>query len=119
MKRHVVIAEDSLSTRERLARIVSRLGYNVFKAEDGQIAWERIEGNALDLLITDIGMPNLDGYGLINSLTKGGYEMPIIVFAGRFDHSKVSGYNGRIVYFSKPLVDESALLQKVQELAPL
>jgi two-component system, chemotaxis family, chemotaxis protein CheY len=51
-----------------LKAALTDLGYTVVQAEDGQEALERIDGFRPDLLITDINMPRMDGFGLIEQL---------------------------------------------------
>lgn len=60
--------DDSPSMRMLLRAALSDLGYAVVEAEDGMQALDRIGAAAPDLLITDINMPNLDGFGLIERL---------------------------------------------------
>nr|WP_277998536.1 response regulator [Sphingomonas liriopis] len=65
--------DDSPSMRMLLKAALSDLGYKVLEAEDGVEALERLggacsAGNGPDLLITDINMPRLDGFGLIEKV---------------------------------------------------
>ena len=64
----IMTVDDSPSMRMLLRAALSDLGYTVAEAEDGMQALERIDGIEPDLLITDINMPNLDGFGLIERL---------------------------------------------------
>lgn len=64
----IMTVDDSPSMRMLLRAALSDLGYAVAEAEDGLQALERIDGIGPDLLITDINMPNLDGFGLIERL---------------------------------------------------
>jgi two-component system chemotaxis response regulator CheY len=54
--------------RALLKMTLSGNGYEVIEAEDGQAALEWLERNEVDLIITDINMPRLDGFGLIERL---------------------------------------------------
>jgi two-component system chemotaxis response regulator CheY len=66
--------------RMLLRAALTDLGYDIVEAEDGVHALEKLEGNQPDLLITDINMPRLDGFGLIETVRgKGCTEMPILV----------------------------------------
>nr|WP_276508886.1 response regulator [Sphingomonas insulae] len=60
--------DDSPSMRMLLRAALTDLGYKVLEAEDGLQALDRLGGLAPDLLITDINMPRLDGFGLIEKL---------------------------------------------------
>lgn len=60
--------DDSPSMRMLLRAALTDLGYDVLEAEDGVQALERLDGVEPDLLITDINMPRLDGFGLIEKV---------------------------------------------------
>jgi two-component system chemotaxis response regulator CheY len=64
----ILTVDDSLSMRALLKMTLSGNGYEVIEAEDGQAALEWLERNEVDLIITDINMPRLDGFGLIERL---------------------------------------------------
>lgn len=64
----IMTVDDSPSMRMLLRAALTDMGYDVTEAEDGQQALERLDGGLPDLLITDINMPNLDGFGLIERL---------------------------------------------------
>jgi len=61
----IMTVDDSPSMRMLLKAALTDLGYKVLEAEDGVHALERLDGAEPDLLITDINMPRLDGFGLI------------------------------------------------------
>lgn len=61
----IMTVDDSPSMRMLLRAALTDLGYQVLEAEDGVHALERLDGIQPDLLITDINMPRLDGFGLI------------------------------------------------------
>ncbi|GKS02962.1 two-component system response regulator [Sphingomonas aquatilis] len=69
----IMTVDDSPSMRMLLKAALTDMGYNVLEAEDGVDALERLggacsSGNGPDLLITDINMPRLDGFGLIEKV---------------------------------------------------
>ena len=64
----IMTVDDSPSMRMLLRAALTQLGYQVIEAEDGVHALERLEGVEPDLLITDINMPRLDGFGLIEKV---------------------------------------------------
>lgn len=57
----ILVADDEQNMRIALYEALSRNGYEVSVAENGQMALEMVEKNAPDMLITDIKMPTLDG----------------------------------------------------------
>lgn len=64
----IMTVDDSPSMRMLLKAALTDLGYKVLEAEDGVEALERLGGIEPDLLITDINMPRLDGFGLIEKV---------------------------------------------------
>ncbi|MDX3883479.1 MULTISPECIES: response regulator [Sphingomonadales] len=68
MSRKILAVDDSPSMRLLLRATLSQRGYGVAEAEDGLAALAWLEGNMPSLVITDINMPRLDGFGLIERL---------------------------------------------------
>jgi two-component system cell cycle response regulator DivK len=64
MKR-VLIAEDRPSCRELICAIVEALGYEIMEAEDGKEALEIARREQVDLILLDLQMPEVDGYGVL------------------------------------------------------
>jgi len=64
----VLTVDDSASMRALLLAALSSRGFAVEQAEDGQEALEWLATNEVDVIITDINMPRLDGFGLIEKL---------------------------------------------------
>ena len=65
MAKTILTVDDSPSMRMLLRAALTDLGYEIEEAEDGVHALEKLEGLTPDLMITDINMPRLDGFGLI------------------------------------------------------
>lgn len=66
----VLLIEDNTEVRENTAEILELANYNVLQAENGKIGVELAQNNKPDLIICDIMMPVLDGYGVIHLLSK-------------------------------------------------
>lgn len=64
----VLIADDSLTVRRLNQRVLSQAGFNVLLAEDGRKAVEMAVEHRPDLIVLDINMPELDGYGVCHEL---------------------------------------------------
>jgi len=81
MKR-ILVAEDNRLILETVAQSLSREGYDIIRASDGKDCMTKLEGNQVDLLITDLYMPNLNGLEVISNLNKGFKNlMPIMVLS--------------------------------------
>jgi CRP-like cAMP-binding protein len=70
MSKKVLIIEDSLDIRENIVEILQLAGYTVFDAENGKIGVELALKNIPDIILCDIMMPELDGYGVLYMLNK-------------------------------------------------
>ncbi|MEP9400778.1 response regulator [Sphingomonas silueang] len=80
MTKTIMTVDDSPSMRMLLRVALTDLGYSVIEAEDGVHAMETLGGVEPDLLITDINMPRMDGFGLIAEVRGTGRSgLPILV----------------------------------------
>ena len=64
----VLAVDDSPSIRSLVSYVLEQAGFDVVMAEDGKEALEYAQLHTVDLVLTDINMPNLDGIGLIKGL---------------------------------------------------
>jgi two-component system, cell cycle response regulator DivK len=69
MKR-ILVAEDRPSSRELICTVLDSAGYEILQAVDGEDALEKALGNAVDLIILDLQMPKIDGFGVLGALRK-------------------------------------------------
>jgi len=67
-KTRILLVDDSVSMREMVGFTLKGAGYTVSQAEDGVEALKFAQGNTVELVITDINMPNMDGITLIKEL---------------------------------------------------
>jgi DNA-binding NtrC family response regulator len=83
MKYRVLIVDDEADSREALAELTQRWGYDVQTAADGTEALRRaIEGHP-DVILTDLVMPNMDGLWLLRALRAEIPECPVVLLTGR------------------------------------
>ena len=83
MSQTILIVDDSPTVVKFMAFSLKRKGYNVVSACDGMDALEKLSTLAedVDLIITDLNMPNLDGYGLIEAVRQNRQATPIIILS--------------------------------------
>lgn len=109
---NILIAEDDKNLRKLISATLKQNGYNSFIAEDGEKALNIIDNEHIDLVISDIMMPNIDGYDLTESLRESGYNMPILMVTAKetFDDKKKGFIVGADDYMVKPIdIDEMIL----------
>lgn len=77
----ILIVDDSHSIRESIGFILSNYGFDVIKADDGKNACTFLDGRKLDLILTDLHMPNMNGIELIRYVrkTKDYLRIPILL----------------------------------------
>jgi CheY-like chemotaxis protein/predicted Ser/Thr protein kinase len=87
----LLIADDDPEQRRALRALLERLGYEVEEAEDGRAALEMVERRAPDLVLTDLTMPELDGFELLRRLKTADHsrDIPVIVVSGVDDVESV------------------------------
>ncbi|MGA8530228.1 MAG: response regulator [Acidobacteriaceae bacterium] len=64
----ILIADDRASSRELLRTVLQRAGYEVLEAEDGEQALAQARSGHPDLILLDLQMPGLDGFGVLAEL---------------------------------------------------
>jgi two-component system KDP operon response regulator KdpE len=106
---HVLIVDDEPAIRRFVRTTLSVQGYEVLEAEDGRAALEVARRSPVDILVLDLGLPDVDGFEVIRTLREGGSTVPIIVLSSRTDEAgKVKALDlGADDYVTKPFgVDE-------------
>ena len=119
---HALVVDDDADTRELLTTLLKRCGANVTAVASGAQALEALAKMKPDLLISDIGMPNMDGYELIRQVRtfppESGGGIPAIAltaYAGAEDRRRAL-HAGFQVYLPKP-VEPNELIATVARLA--
>jgi excisionase family DNA binding protein len=100
----VLIVDDEPAVREMLAKTLSLSHYDVQTAEDGETALECLKAGAIDLLITDLRMPGMDGLSLMRAARRCDPALPVIVItAYSSEASAIEAINiGVSGYLTKP-----------------
>jgi len=120
MAKRVLTVDDSRTMREMVSFTLKGAGYDVLEAEDGKDAIAKLVGQTVDVVITDLNMPNMNGIELIRALradTRFKFT-PILMLTTESDDSKkgegkAAGATGWLV---KPFNPEK-LVQTVQKVA--
>lgn len=113
MKKKILVIEDNLEVRENLEEILELYGYDVVSAENGKIGVQRAMEYIPDIILCDIMMPELDGFGVLNILSKKNTTsgIPFIFLTARSDKSDWRrGMNlGADDYITKPFYKDELL----------
>jgi len=114
---NILITEDDKNLQRLMEAVLKREGYRVLKAEDGEEALRVLDREHVDLLITDIMMPRLDGYRLTDALRGAKYDLPILMITAKESMGdKKKGFTlGADDYMVKP-VDMDEMLLRVKAL---
>jgi two-component system chemotaxis sensor kinase CheA len=116
----VLVVEDSFTVRELQRSILEAAGYLVETAHDGREALARVAAAGIDLVLTDIEMPELDGLALTRAIRAGGEHssLPVVIVTSRAsDADRQAGIDaGADAYMVKRGFDQHALLDTVERL---
>lgn len=113
----ILVAEDDLELQELFCMVLQDNGYCALAARDGEEALSILDNTYVDLLISDVMMPRLDGYELTRSLRDAGYQLPVLMITAKESLSdKRQGFqSGTDDYMVKP-VDVNEMLWRVEAL---
>ncbi|MEW6109568.1 MAG: response regulator [Nitrospirota bacterium] len=117
--RTILIADDELYVRELISMILKKEGYQVIEAVNGKDALEKLRTNKIEMVVTDIRMPEMDGIEFTKKLRNiSAYsQIPVLMVSSEFYESRkmesiLAGVNDWIM---KPLITKD-LLQVLKDL---
>ncbi len=100
----VLIVDDELNMRLVLAAMLKKEGYAITAAADGREALQILKSSKMDVVVTDLKMPNLDGMGLLHCITEQYPEVPVIMITahGTVATAVEALKKGALDYITKP-----------------
>ena len=118
----ILVVEDDSELRGLFEKVLLKNGFTVKCAENGAEALGILENDYIDLIISDIMMPELDGYELVKRLREAGRQTPVLMITAKdaFDDMRQGFMSGTDDYMVKPVnVNEmvlrvNALLRRAQ-----
>lgn len=118
----ILIAEDDSELRQLFSHVLIKNGYSVTGVCNGKEALDALDKGYYDLIISDIMMPEMDGYELVSSMRTAGYSIPVMMITAKdaFDDMRMGFVSGTDDYMVKPVnVNEmvlrvGALLRRAQ-----
>ncbi len=109
MAKVIMTVDDSASVRQMVGFTLRQAGYEVMEAADGKDALAKLRGRAVDMVLTDLNMPNMNGIELTRALrASASYKfVPIVLLttesqAAKKQEGKAAGATGWIVKPFKP-----------------
>jgi two-component system KDP operon response regulator KdpE len=105
----VLVVDDEPAIRRFLRTSLVAQGFHVTEAETGSRTLEQLRRDSADVLVLDLGLPDIDGLDIIERLRSGGSALPIVVLSSRTDEiGKVKALDlGADDYVTKPFgIDE-------------
>jgi DNA-binding response OmpR family regulator len=114
---NILVVEDDANLRKMMQSVLQRNGYRPLVAEDGEAALAILENEQADLIISDVMMPNMDGYELTELLRQSNYNMPILMVTVKDSYAdKQKGFLAGVDdYMVKP-IDINEMILRVQAL---
>jgi two-component system chemotaxis response regulator CheY len=121
MTKTIMVVDDSSSVRQMMSFTLKNAGYEVVEAEDGQDALEKLCIIAVNAIVTDLNMPNVNGIELIRSIRSQSEHkyIPIVVLTtesheSRKQESREAGATG---WITKPFIPEQ-LIGVIKKIMP-
>jgi CheY-like chemotaxis protein len=86
MRKRILVADDNEQFRRSLVMLFDQAGYSVEEAENGKHALARVKttGGQVDLLITDLQMPDMDGLQLLTEVKRVDPQLPVLAVSSSF-----------------------------------
>jgi CheY-like chemotaxis protein len=118
--RRVLVVDDSIVVRDLIAEILSGAGYEVHTAENGRAALHVMDQNAPGLIVSDLEMPEMDGFQLLEAVRSRSATLPVILVTARSstaDRQRAASL-GANAYVAKGEFEGSSLVNIVSRYYP-
>ena len=103
MSTKILIVEDEIDIREGISEYLSEVGYDVMVAEDGQEGIDLIKSNEFDLVLLDIMLPKINGFGVLSQIREISDVPVMMLTAMTDDYSQIMSFNEKADdYITKP-----------------
>lgn len=113
----ILVAEDDKSTNKLICAVLRKDGHEALSAADGQEALDLLDHEHIDLIVSDVMMPRMDGIELVRQLREAQWDTPILLLTARLDAETLhAGFlTGADDYLTKP-ADMKELILRVRAL---
>lgn len=115
----ILIAEDDDNFRTLITEVLEQAGHTPMPEQNGRLAWERLLRDGADMVVTDINMPEMDGFQLLARIRASDdhQSLPVLMLTIRaFAEDQVAGYEtGADDYLTKPF-DNGVFIARIHAL---
>lgn len=105
----ILVVDDAVALRRTLALTLERAGFRVLQAPDGLEAIKQLQQSAVELVVCDIEMPNMNGFEFLSARRQAPQShIPIIMLTSRSNekHRRLAMQLGASAYFTKPYIEQ-------------
>lgn len=113
----ILIAEDDQFLRKSISTFIKKKGYFPLEAENGHEALKLFRKERPALILTDLRMPVMDGFDLLDEIVMESPETPVIIFSGVGDKPDIISAmrSGAWDYITKPIDDIDVLIDRIEK----
>ncbi len=105
----ILVVDDAVALRRTLALTLEKAGFRVLQASDGREAIKQLQQSAVELVVCDVEMPNMNGFEFLSARRQGSQShIPIIMLTSRSNekHRRLAMQLGASAYFTKPYIEQ-------------
>lgn len=115
MNERILLVDDEPEVRELLAELLEDEGYSVLQADDGEVGFKLFMSENIDLVVTDVRMPNKNGIELLKDIKQSGQDVDVIIVTGQSDELTAIDClrEGAYDYLLKPIEDLDIMITSV------
>jgi DNA-binding NtrC family response regulator len=114
LERMILIVEDDDATRYSFARLMRTAGHEVMEARNGEEGLALLAKHDFDLVITDLAMPKVTGFGLLTEMRLKWPEIPVILVTAYLSPEAAKAVlQEKVIFLPKPL-DPGKLMASVE-----
>lgn len=121
-QKKILVAEDELAMREIVVEKLQSGGFEVVQAEDGAVAVKQIEAERPDLVLLDLNMPELDGFGVLEKIRKSKdpqlAQTPVVILTNLWSKEEIIKTKnlGVSAYIIKAYMTTEEILDKAKQI---
>ena len=113
----ILVADHDREQREQLCAVLRENGYHTIEAADGQQVLDHLESNYIDLIVSEVQMPRMDGLAMVRALREADFWLPIILVSGLGSPAdKYEGFHAGADDYMVKAIDVNELVWRIEAL---